>query len=295
MEELAPQCGSPFALRYIHEKRKGSSHARNRGIEEARGEIIAFLDDDVYVSPNWLTAILECFRRTGASAVGGRTITHWEGEPELAVRLKQAHGESLDMGDRDLHLRGRSVPGSGNAACRRGVFDDGLRFSTDLGRVGSGLLSGEDTELFQRLQMQGKTIWYCAKAVVRHRASGERLTAAYLVKLHYWYGISYAIIDRKLRGKLFQVTRACARAAKALLVEAPRWALALVLRDQCKKLTAKCSLAKQCGYLRAALSPGGLVSQPSPAGKNGESPAGESNGRRDAPRFEPVNPAEGKK
>ena len=253
-EELAPACRDAFAVRYVHETRTGLSYARNRGVEEARGDVIAFLDDDVYVSPGWLASALECFGRTGAAAVGGRTLAHWEGEPEAAVRASQRRTVDNDNGERDVELCGRALPGGGNAAFRREAFAGGLRFSTDLGRVGPVLLSGEDSELFRRLRMAGGRIWHCAGMVIAHRTSGERLTSAYLVRRHYWFGISYAIMDRKLHGQLYQATRACGRTVKALLIDLPRWAVSVVRRDPGRRLRAKCSLAKQCGYLRGVLS-----------------------------------------
>jgi GT2 family glycosyltransferase len=245
---LAQAAHAPFTIRYIHETRTGLSYARNRGIEESRGEIIAFLDDDVFVAPGWLTAFLECFQRTGAFAAGGRTMIHWETEPDAAVRACE---NQQDRGDFDYKMRGRMVPGGGNAAFRRCVFAHGLRFSTELGRVGTNLLSGEDTELFMRMKAAGQSLWYCAGSVMYHRVGGERVTRAYFTRQRYWHGISYAILDLRLRGKWYQTTQAAARLAKAWLVEVPRWLIGAVRRDELQKLHARCSLAKQVGYLRA--------------------------------------------
>jgi hypothetical protein len=185
--------------------------------------------------------------------VGGRTLAHWEGEPEAAVRASQRWTVDIDIGEKDLELRGSAMPGGGNAAFRSDVFANGMRFATELGRVGNVLLSGEDSDLFRRMRLEGRTIWHCADAVVGHRISGERLTSAYLKKKHFWVGLSYAIIDRKLYGRFHQATRALARAAKLSLVEVPCWLVALVRRDAGNGLVARCRMAKQCGYVRGAL------------------------------------------
>jgi glycosyltransferase involved in cell wall biosynthesis len=253
-----------FPLRYIHEQRKGLSNARNRGIEESRGDFIAFLDDDLYVSANWLTAMASCFARTNAAVVGGRTVIHWEGEPEAAVRACAKHIGVLDMGEQDREIRGRRLPGGGNAVFRRSVFERGLRFSTELGRIGKVLLSGEDSELFEQLKRDRLPLWYCAEASVLHRTGGERLTAAYLVRQQYWFGISNAIIDQRLHGKTYQLSRAVARSGKAVLVDAPRWLLAWMCRNPGKRLLARASLTKQFGYVRGTLWGRALVPAKSP-------------------------------
>lgn len=252
--ELVTRCAGFFDVRYVHEQRKGLSFARNRGIEEARGDIIAFLDDDMFIGSGWLKSILDCFQRTGAAVVGGRTLIHWEGEPEAVIRRCERDIVALDMGDRDFEVRGKRLPGGGNAAFLRSVFAGGLRFSTELGRVGTVLLSGEDSELFARVRKAGGAIWYCAGGVVRHRTGGERLTIGYVLRQSYWFGISHAIIDRRLHGKGYQIMQALARAGKAVVLDAPSWLLAWVRRDAARKLLARRSLVKQLGYLRATLS-----------------------------------------
>ena len=265
-EEAAAACRDIFAVRYVHETRTGLSYARNRGVEESHGDFIALLDDDVYVSPGWLTAVLDCFERSGAAVVGGRVLTHWEGEPEPAVRASQFWLLDTDHGESDTELRGSALPAGGNVAFRREAFAGGMRFSTDLGRVGPVLLSGEDSELFLRMRMRGGKVWHCGGMAVAHRTSGERLTSAYLVRRQYWFGVSYAVIDRKLHGRLYQATRACGRAVKALLIDLPRWAAGAVRRDPGRRLMAKCSLAKQYGYVRAALSSVGAAAARSATG-----------------------------
>jgi glycosyltransferase involved in cell wall biosynthesis len=242
-----------FPLRYVHEVRKGLSHARNRGIEESRGDFIAFFDDDLYVSAGWLAGMVGTFARTGAAVVGGRTVIHWEGEPEPSLQACRQHIGALDMGPHDRELRGRVLPGGGNAVFRRSVFASGLRFSTALGRIGKVLLSGEDSELFEQIRREGLSLWYCAEGLVLHRTGGERLTAAYMVRMHYWFGISQALVDLRLHGKAQQWFYALARSGKALLVDAPRWLLGWLRRDPGRRLLACASLHKQYGYVRGAL------------------------------------------
>src|SRR5215468_10996481 len=55
----------PAPLRYIFESQQGQSFARNRGIAEARGEIIAFTDDDVIPEKNWISYIWQVMTQNG--------------------------------------------------------------------------------------------------------------------------------------------------------------------------------------------------------------------------------------
>ena len=182
VQSLVAECAEYFELRYVHEAQKGLSYARNRGIDESRGEVIVFLDDDVFVAREWLVALLNCLATTGADCAGGRTLIHWEGEPDPVLRACEQKIVAIDFGERDFEMRGKELPGGGNAAFRRNVFERGLRFSTELGRVGGVLLSGEDTELMRRLRQQGGRIWYCAGGVMYHRTGGPRLSRQYWVR-----------------------------------------------------------------------------------------------------------------
>jgi len=264
MKELADPCAEAFALRYVAEPLTGLSHARNRGIEEAEGDVIGFLDDDIFISENWLVAMLDCLHRTGAASVGGPYVNHWEEAPDPTVRACEYKLVTPDWGDRDFALRGRSTPGGGNAVFRRRVFDAGLRFSPELGRIGNLLLSGEDTELFRRLQKQGDAVWYCASAAIRHRIGGERLTQDYLIRRSFWFGYSYAIIDRRVDGKFSEWMHALARFGKLSLVDMARLAWASLRGDAAGKLIARCSIATQWGYLRATLFPFSIVDEQPP-------------------------------
>src|SRR5262249_23214368 len=71
----------PATVRAMHEPRLGLSLARNRGLGEARGPIVAYLDDDAVPRPGWLAALLAPYRDPHVVAVGGRIVLRFPGPP----------------------------------------------------------------------------------------------------------------------------------------------------------------------------------------------------------------------
>src|SRR5271155_1594923 len=64
--------GSSFCVQYVFETNQGQSHARNAGINAARGDIVAFTDDDVTVDSGWLCELQKVFDEFDCMGVGGR-------------------------------------------------------------------------------------------------------------------------------------------------------------------------------------------------------------------------------
>src|SRR5579863_3364978 len=71
----------PFPTRVLDEPELGLNRARNRGLGAARGSIVAFLDDDVWVEPGWLAGLLEIFATRPADLVAGVVNLWWEAVP----------------------------------------------------------------------------------------------------------------------------------------------------------------------------------------------------------------------
>jgi glycosyltransferase involved in cell wall biosynthesis len=174
----------PVRLRRIYEQNQGSSPARNRGIAESQGEIVAFLDDDVDVDPDWFVALIDAYQSNDVAAVGGRArlvypvprpswITHHEG---LLSRVE--HGdEPKEVGPDDLFGLNLSV--------RRDWLDRVGVFRLDLGRVGKRLSSGEELDVLVRVQAAGGRLWYEPRASLGHRVPMERLSRRWFLKRAY--------------------------------------------------------------------------------------------------------------
>ena len=207
-------------IRRVVEPKAGVSHARNRGLQEARTELIASIDDDERINPDFLEAYLRFFdTHPEANIAGGKIIAEYpSGRPAWMSRwTERPIANPMDYGEEIRPFPKGALPGGGNMAFRRSVA---LRygFDTQLGRVGSKLIGGEENDFFLRLVASGETLWYVPDAVMWHIIPKEKLTTEYLDRLSYHIGISQR--RRALRdGKL----------PRALVAECAKWVATLLL------------------------------------------------------------------
>ncbi|UCC29259.1 MAG: glycosyltransferase family 2 protein, partial [Phycisphaerales bacterium] len=156
-------------IRYVFEGRQGLCYARNRGVTESRGEIVALLDDDVIVDKAWLVKLQECFDATTADVVGGRSHLVFEREPH--TWFGPYFGRLLaqvDLGpSRKVVPDGRGLFGL-NLAFRKSVFETVGLFDQELDRKGGKLLGGGDTAKVRQIAESAGTVVYDPDAVVGH-------------------------------------------------------------------------------------------------------------------------------
>lgn len=194
--------------RYVFEPQTGLSYARNCGIRESQGEILAFADDDVLFDPGWLKALVNAFHRyLEAACVGGKTLPLFAGgtPPWLHANLLYMYG-ATDYGDAISWFEYPKHPFGVNMAFRREIFDKVGCFNPRLGRIGKLLLSGEEAELFKRVHSAGYKILYTPCAILHHRIPAARTEKSWVLKRSYWQGVSevvYRQIDSPMgRGAL---------------------------------------------------------------------------------------------
>ena len=180
-------------VRYRHEAQQGLSHARNSGIEAAQGDIIAFIDDDERIVPEFIEAYIDLFdTHTDAMSAGGRIVAEYPtGRPSWMTRYtEQPIANPMDFGGEVRLFPSSRIPGGGNMAMRREVFARIGLFNTSLGRTGKKLIGGEESDLFERMRREKMRCYYVPRAVMYHIIPAEKLTADYFDRLSYNIGVS---------------------------------------------------------------------------------------------------------
>jgi glycosyltransferase involved in cell wall biosynthesis len=235
----------------------GLSRARNAGLAITRTEWVAYIDDDVRVSPDWVDAIAAAIRQlpAGAAALGGRIMPHWEAPcpswwppeliPALTVLTWNTAGRVGDGG-----LPPHVEPYGANMVFRASALRAIGGFPPQLGRVGSKLLSGEELWVVRALRSAGHDVYYDPKISVTHSIQANRLTPGWLVKRQFWSGVSEAMLIRGLQppyiGLLKAMRMALHAATHAPLAIWPHHGVAMIRR--------RCAFAFAFGYLRGYLS-----------------------------------------
>jgi GT2 family glycosyltransferase len=173
-----------FPFRVISTEPVGLSRARNIGMQEAAGEIVAYLDDDAYPDPHWVSYLAEAFKDSDYAAIGGPNVLpgscniisdcvdHTPGAPThvLLSDIEAEHIPGCNMAFRKKNLE--SIGG----------FD--VQFRT----------AGDDVDLCWRIQDAGWKIGFCSAALVWHH---RRNTVKGFWKQQLGYGKAEALLERK--------------------------------------------------------------------------------------------------
>ncbi len=223
-------------IRYSFEARQGLSHARNRASREARGELVVFTDDDVIADPNWLIEYAAAVEGYPDAAFFGGTI-----DARFAVKPPRWLTANFDRFASAYALRNlgsgihaverlEDLPFGANMAFRREALKNEV-FSPDLGRTGTNLLGGEETEFMVHLLARGEKGIWVGPARVEHVISKERLTLAYIREYFVWQGrgqVRQRTIDIDTVETLKKKSKRARRRLRLSVRKDAKWAKAIV-------------------------------------------------------------------
>jgi len=158
-------------FRHIVETSQGLSFARNRGIQEAKANLIAFIDDDAIAEPDYVSRLLHAFDNYPEfDAVGGKVLPIYPGgqEPEWMSKYIQRLVSKVDDGDSFKEFK-KKYPVGCNMAFKKSVFKETGVFNTDL------TLRSDDKYIFSKLKKKRKKTIYAPDVVVHHNIEQYRL------------------------------------------------------------------------------------------------------------------------
>jgi GT2 family glycosyltransferase len=209
----------PGCVRLLETERPGLSEARNAGTRQCSSDVVAFVDDDAAVEPEWLASILSEFEADAtAVGVGGTVLPRWG-----AARRWLCDELLWVVGCTYRGHREDSGPIRNPIGCNMAFRLDALiavgGFATQFGKRGNALETCDETELSLRIERSfgPGCIRFAPSARVRHFVPVERISWRLLLRRSLSEGLSKGRIQRMYKRPALSPERAYAR---RLLVEA---------------------------------------------------------------------------
>lgn len=171
-----------YNFRYVTEPTQGVAYTRNRGAKEAKGEIVAYLDDDSIAQPNWLQSTVDFFDdNPDVYSTGGKITPYFLTDvPDWYSKYFFGLVGNFDQGKNVKQLTGQRYPCGANMAFREKVFDEVGYFNTALGRSGKGLLANEEKDIYMRILDYGKKVFYLPGVQVLHAVEANKFDKNYV-------------------------------------------------------------------------------------------------------------------
>jgi glucosyl-dolichyl phosphate glucuronosyltransferase len=201
-------------FKYIFEGVQGLSHARNRGFKEARGQLVAYMDDDAKANPGWIKAIIHFFEtHPDASGVGGQhkafslvPIPDW---------FPKEYGSRCLGEETRLLQKGEWISGT-NMVFKKSALIEVGGFVTTIGMTGETVSYGEETHLTLKMLERGMQIYYCAEMCVDHAILPYKLKLSWLLRSNFANGYD-GVTTFNYTGNAITFIPRLARAAKRAL------------------------------------------------------------------------------
>ena len=180
------KCYEGKKVKVIKESKRGPASARNKGIKESKGEIIAFTDGDCEVSRSWLKCLIKGLKENKADAVAGISI--FCGKRGYVARVLERRGfDNLIKGLSETRKWITWAP-TRNFAVKREILERLGGFCEDFTHP-----ADEDIELCLRMQKNGYRILFVPEASVFHYRANY-LTLGKAIKKCFWEGFSHCLL-----------------------------------------------------------------------------------------------------
>ncbi len=165
--------GSAIAISYVAEPRQNIALARNKAVESAIGDYIAFIDDDEFPTQRWLRTLLETCNEYQVSGVLGPVKPHFDQKPpDWVVKGRFYDRATYPTGLVIDWRQGRT----GNVLLKRSLF------SSEVQPFRPEFLSGEDQDFFRRMIERGHRFIWCNEAVAYEVVPPVRWKRAFMLR-----------------------------------------------------------------------------------------------------------------
>lgn len=254
--EILASYQTRLPLQIIYESRRGKNYALNRGLQNVRGDLVVFTDDDVIPEPDWLTCLLACAEsRSDFDIFGGRILPHWNATPDPVVLRNAPLGITYGITP-SRQETGPIFPGliwGANMAVRKRVFDAGHRFNEGVGPNGRNYIMGSETEFNIRAAREGHKAWFCNTARIAHIIRVDQLQPSWVLGRAYRFGRSQWIQESTSGFDVPCIGGIPRWRFAAIAKEYARWISATIRLDKDTRFKADWEIHFLRGYLSQAV------------------------------------------
>ena len=165
-------CKNHNNFKYIFEEKQGLSHARNRAIEEAKGEYLAYIDDDAITDKEWLKKIGSVIQNNKNIVAFGGPIYPWYNK-EKPKWFKDEFA-THSYGKQHFQLTEQNCPfglSGSNMIFKKEILNKYNGFSAEYGMNGDKIAFGEESFLFNKMLKNDENIQYFPGIFVYHLVS----------------------------------------------------------------------------------------------------------------------------
>lgn len=210
-------------ISYFKELNQGLSHALNRGISEAKGEYIIYVDDDETIDKIHLEKLNEYLLEFPDAELCASPVTpiYERDTPKWMSKFTQRLiGGYFNLGKKVKLLSKTHYPGTGHTIIRRELYDKFGLYNTALGRKGTALLGAEDKDMAFRLIEGNVKAYYFPDIPIYHHIPAYKLTDDFFNKLTLSIGKSERLRTKSISQSTYK---------QRLLQEMLKWAVSILL------------------------------------------------------------------
>jgi glucosyl-dolichyl phosphate glucuronosyltransferase len=204
---IVKKCAQKFSslnIRYVKEEKQGIGNARTKGALEAKGEIIAYIDDDCKADTNWIKNIVQFYENNPLTFSTGGCII-----PNYNIPLPNWYGKYFwglvgyyNLGNSIFQMKGKRYPSGANMHFRKEAFEKYGYFDGNLGRKGDSLMAGEEKAMYLKLIYAKEKVYYLPSVKVYHFVDQNKFHIPYVKKHSMGIGGSERLMNSNSNLKL---------------------------------------------------------------------------------------------